>query len=120
MEDAGESIQMYLNVWDDSDGDPDELLGAAVIDDCFDITREVPIEFIVAGGTREARRAAFEDGLAAMFDAIATDRTLDGTVEHAEMLAPRRNGAGLWVDGMPNILAAEARVRLSFTSNRTF
>jgi hypothetical protein len=55
-----------------------------------------------------------------MFDAIAADHTLDGTVDFAEMLAPRRNGAGLWVDGMPNILAAEARVRLTFTSNRSF
>src|SRR5262245_21913478 len=104
--DMGSGLQMYLNIWDDSEGDPEELLGADVIADGYEHTREVPVEFVVAGGSRAARRAAFEAGLTAIDDAIAADRTLAGAVDDARMLAPRRNGSGLSVDGLPNILAA--------------
>jgi hypothetical protein len=117
---GGAGVEMLLNIWDDSESDPDELLGADVNADGFEIEREVPVEFIVAGGDREIRRAAFEDGLAAIYDAIKADSTLGGVVDNARMLAPRRNGAGLYVDGMPNILGADIRVRLTFTSSRTF
>jgi hypothetical protein len=120
LAEMGSDLEMLLNVWDDSDGDPEEMLGADVIPDNYEITREVPVEFIVAGGTREARRAAFEAGLEAIDDAISADRTLGGAVDDARMLAPRRNGSGLVVDGMPNVLAADIRVRLTFNSSRTF
>jgi hypothetical protein len=120
LESMGSGIEMLLNVWDDSDGDPEELLGADVIADNYEITREVPIELIVAGGSRTDRRAAYEAALEAIDDAIAADRTLDGKVDDARMLAPRRNGSGLVTDGMPNVLAADIRVRLTFNSSRTF
>ncbi len=116
----GSDLGMLLNIWDDSDGEPEELLGADVIADSYEITHEVLIEFIVVGGTREARRAAFEAGLEAIDDAITADRTLGGAVGDARMLAPRRNGSGLVVDGMPNALMAEIRIRLTFNSSRTF
>jgi hypothetical protein len=117
---VGADLQMMLNVWDDSDGEQDELLGADVVDEAYEITRDVPVEFVVAGGDRAARRAAFEAGLEAIDDAVAADRTLAGTVDYAHVLAPRRNGSGLSVDGLPNILAAEIRVRLVYTSSRSF
>jgi hypothetical protein len=116
----GSGVQMLLNVWDDSDDAPDELLGADVIADAYEHTREVPVELVVAGGTRTARRAAFEAALEAIDDAIAADRTLGGVVEGAHMLSPRRNGSGLVTDGLPNILAADIRVRLTYTSSRSF
>lgn len=129
MLDAGDSILWHLSIWDDSeDQDPDELLGADTIADGYEITKDVPVEFIVAGGTRESRRAKFEAGLEAIDDAVkgligdneVPDRTLSGTVQDARALAPRRNGSGLATDGIPNILAASIRVRLSFTSSRPF
>ena len=121
LEEVGEAgTGMLLNIWDDSDDEVLEVLGAQLVDDGYEIDKEVPVEFIVAGPDRVARRASFEDGLTAIFDAIKADPTLGGVVSHAEMLTPRRNGAGLWTDGMPNILAADIRVRLTYTSNRTF
>jgi hypothetical protein len=116
----GSSMSMLLNIWDDSEDDPEELLGAANVDDCYELEPEIPIEFIVCGGTRQARRAAFEAGLEAIHDAITADTTLNSTVDFAEMKAPRRTGSGLITDGMANVLAAEIRVRLSFTSSRPF
>jgi hypothetical protein len=80
----------------------------------------VPIEFIVAGGDRTARRLAFEAGLDAIWDAIAANRTLGGAVSRADPLTPRRTGSGLITDGMPNVLAAEITVRLSFVSSKSF
>ena len=109
-----------LNVWDSGEDVPDEFLGADVIADGYELTWPVPVEFVVAGGERAARRAAFEAGLDAMWEAIAADRTLGGTISHAEMLMPRRTGAGLTTDGLPNVLAADIAVRLTFTSSKTF
>jgi hypothetical protein len=117
---APDGLRKYLNVWDSGEEVPDELLGVDVVADGYELTWSVPIEFVVAGGERTGRRAAFEAGLDAIWDAIAADRTLAGTVAHAEMLTPRRTGAGLITDGMPNVLAAEITVRLSFTSSRSF
>jgi hypothetical protein len=115
------SSAILLNVWDDTqDRDPEELLGADVIVDSYEITHEVPVELIVSNPDRAARRVAFEAALEAIDDAIAADRTLGGTVDSAHMLAPRRNGSGLVVDGMPNVLAADIRIRLTFNSSRTF
>jgi hypothetical protein len=117
---APEGLQRYLNVWDSGEDVPDEFLGADLIADGYDLAWPVPVEFAVAGGERAARRAAFEAGLDAIWEAIAADRTLGGAVSHAEMLTPRRTGAGLITDGLPNVLAAEITVRLSFTSSRSF
>ena len=83
-------------------------------------TWSVPVEFVVAGGERAARRAAFESGLDAIWAAIAADRTLGGKVDYVEMLTPKRTGSGLITDGMPNVLAAEITVRLSFVSSQSF
>lgn len=116
----GDGLQKHLNVWDDSDDEPEEFLGADVTADGYEISKEIPIEFLVSGGSRAARRVAFEAGLEAIDDAIAADRTLGGAVDAAHMLAPRRTGSGLVTDGMPNVLAAHIRVRLLFTSSRTF
>jgi hypothetical protein len=91
-----------------------------VIADGYELTWSVPVEFVVARGERAVRRVAFEAGLDAIWDAIAADRTLGGTVSHAEMLTPRRTGAGLITDGLPNVLAAEITVRLSFISSKSF
>ena len=113
-------LQKYLNIWDSGEDVPDEFLGADILADGYGLTWPAPVEFVVAGGERTARRAAFEAGLDTIWEAIATDRTLGGTVSHAEMLTPRRTGAGLITDGMPNVLAAEITVRLSFTSSRSF
>lgn len=119
-----DGLDKHLNIWDAAqgggDGETDEFLGAEQIADGFDLTWRAPIEFIVAGGTREQRRAAFEAGLDEIWDAIAADRTLAGTVDHAEMPTPRRTGAGLVTDGMPNILAAEIMIVLQFTSSKSF
>jgi hypothetical protein len=120
LTEAPEGLQKYLNVWDSGEDVPDELLGADVVADGYELTWSVPVEFVVAGGERPARRAAFEAGLDAIWEAIAADRTLAGTVSHAEMLMPRRTGAGLITDGMPNVLAAEITVRMSFTSSKSF
>jgi hypothetical protein len=117
---ASDGLQRYLNVWDSGEDTPDELLGADVIADGYELTWPVPVELVVAAGTRAARRAAFEAGLDAIWDAIAADRTLGGAVSHAEMLTPRRTGSGLITDGMPNVLAAEITVRLSFVSSKSF
>lgn len=117
---APDGLQKYLNVWDSGEDASDEFLGADVIADGYELTWSVPVEFVVAGGERAARRAAFEAGLDAIWEAIAADRTLGGTVSHAEMLMPRRTGAGLITDGMPNVLAAGITVRLSFTSSKSF
>jgi hypothetical protein len=115
-----DGVQKYLNVWDSGEDVPDEVLGADIFTDGYELTWPVPVEFVVAGGERTARRAAFEAGLDAIWDAIAADRTLGGAVSHAEMLAPRRTGAGLITDGLPNVLAAEITIRLSFTSSRSY
>jgi hypothetical protein len=117
---APDGLQKYLNVWDSGEDVPDEFLGADILADSYELTWPVPVEFVVAGGERAARRAAFETGLDAIWDAIAADRTLSGTVGHAEMLTPRRTGSGLITDGMPNVLAAEITVRLSFVSSKSF
>jgi hypothetical protein len=117
---APDGVQKYLNVWDSGEDVPDEFLGADILADGYELTWSVPIEFVVAGGERAARRAAFEAGLDTIWDAIAADRTLAGTVAHAEMLTPRRTGAGLITDGLPNVLAAEITVRLNFVSSKSF
>ena len=113
-------LQKYLNIWDSGEDVPDEVLGADILADGYELTWPVPVEFVVAGGERAGRRAAFEAGLDAIWEAIAADRTLGGTVSLAEMLTPRRTGSGLITDGLPNVLAAEITVRLSFTSPKSF
>ena len=90
------------------------------IADRFDVLLSVPIEFAVMNKDRAARRAAFEAGLEAIDDAVKADRTLGGTVDDVRLLAPRRSGSGLITDGMPDVLAADMRVLLLFTSSRTF
>ena len=117
---AGDGLEKYLNVWDSGEDVPEEFLGADTVADGYDITWAVPIEFVVAGGERSSRRMAFEAGLDAIWGAIAADRTLGATVDHAEMLTPKRTGSGLITDGMPNVLAAEITVRLSFVSSQSF
>ena len=117
---APDGLQKYLNVWDSGEDVPDEFLGADILADGYELTWPVPVEFVVAGGERTARRAAFEAGLDAIWDVIAANRTLGGTVSHTEMLTPRRTGAGLITDGMPNVLAAEITVRLNFASSKSF
>ena len=117
---APDGLQKYLNLWDSGEDVPEEVLGADILADGYELTWSVPIEFIVAGGERVVRRTAFEAGLEAIWDAVTADRTLGGTVSHAEMLAPRRTGAGLITDGLPNVLAADIAVRLSFTSSKSF
>jgi hypothetical protein len=120
VETGGAGLRMYLNVWDSAGDEPDELLGADVIADGYEIEVPVSIELAVVGGTREERRAAFEAALEAIDDAVASDRTLGGTVDRAALHAPRRTGNGLITDGMSNVLAAEIIAVLSFTSSRTF
>jgi hypothetical protein len=117
---AGDGLDKYLNVWDSGEDVPEEFLGADTVADGYDLTWSVPIEFVVAGGERAARRVAFEAGLDAIWAAIAADRSLGGIVDHAEMLTPKRTGSGLVTDGMPNVLAAEITVRLSFVSSQSF
>jgi hypothetical protein len=117
---ADDGLDRYLNVWDSGEDVPEEFLGADTIADGYDLTWSVPIEFVVAGGERAARRVAFEAGLDAIWDAIAADRSLGGAVDHAEMLTPKRTGSGLVTDGIPNVLAAEITVRLSFVSSQSF
>lgn len=117
---AGDGLDRYLNVWDSGEDVPEEFLGADTVAAGYDITWSAPIEFVVAGGERAARRAAFEAGLDAIWDAISADRTLGGKVVYAEMLTPKRTGSGLITDGMPNVLAAEITVRLSFASSQAF
>ena len=120
VETGGAGLRMYLNVWDSAGDEPDELLGADIIAEGYEIELPVSIEFAVVGGTREERRAAFEAALEAVDDAVAADRTLGGAVERAALRAPRRTGNGLITDGMPNVLAAEITAVLSFTSSRPF
>jgi hypothetical protein len=117
---ASDGLEKHLNVWDSGEDVPEEFLGADAVADGYDISWSVPVEFVVAGGERAARRAAFESGLDAIWGAIAADRTLGGKVDHAEMLTPKRTGSGLITDGMPNVLAAEITVRLSFVSSQSF
>jgi hypothetical protein len=119
--DMGSDLAMLLNIWDDAqDEDPQELLGADVIANSYEIVKDVPVELIVVGGTRLARRQAFEAALEAIDDAVSADRTLGEVVDDARVLAPRRNGSGLVVDGMPDVLAADIRIRVTFNSSRTF
>src|SRR3954465_4854184 len=92
---AGDGLEKYLNVWDSGEDVPEEFLGADIVSDGYDLTWSVPIEFVVAGGERVARRVAFEAGLDAIWAAISADRTLGGTVAYAEMLTPKRTGSGL-------------------------
>ncbi len=119
-EPGGAGLRMYLNVWDSAGDEPDELLGADIISDGYEIELPVSIELAVVGGTREERRAAFEAGLEAIDDAVAADRMLGGAVDRGALRAPRRTGNGLITDGMPNVLAAEIIAVLTFTSSRTF
>jgi hypothetical protein len=120
LQNEGDGLDKYLNVWDSGEDVPEEFLGADTVADGYDLTWSVPIEFVVAGGERAARRVAFEAGLDAIWAAIAADRSLGGIVDHAEMLTPKRTGSGLVTDGMPNVLAAEITVRLSFVSSQSF
>jgi hypothetical protein len=120
MQEMGAGLAMYLNIWDDGEAEIEEVLGADEIENGIELTREVRVEFIVADGERVARRTAFEAGLEAIDDAIKADRTLGGKVDDARVLTPRRNGSGLWVDGLPAVLGAEVVVRLTYLSSRTF
>ncbi len=113
-------LEQHLNIWDSGEHQADEFLGADNLGDGYELEWPVPIDYVVAGGTREERRLAFETGLEAIWDAIAADRTLGGKVAYAEMATPRRTGSGLITDGMPNVLAAEITIKLAFTSSRSF
>ena len=113
-------LEQHLNIWDSGEQQADEFVGADSLDQGYELEWPVPIDYVVAGGTREQRRAAFEAGLEAIWDAIAADRTLGGKIAYAEMSTPRRTGSGLVTDGMPNVLAAEIIVKLSFVSSRSF
>ena len=56
-------------------GQVEALSRAQVVDEGYEIDKEVPVEFIVANPNRVSLRSSFEDGLTAIFDAIAADRT---------------------------------------------
>jgi hypothetical protein len=119
--------QKFLNVWD-GEGEPDpdgETLGAEDpgVSDGYAIEHRAKIEWVVAGGTEATRRAAFDAGLIALHDAVkrGNDGTyLGGVVNMVAFERVARAGQGLVTDGLPNVLAAEITVLLTFTSDRPF
>jgi hypothetical protein len=121
-QESGSRLRKYLNIWEDAGTLDGELIGADVIADGYDVSMQASIEWVVVGGTREDRRAAFESGLEEIDDAIKSDRTLGGTVSRAGIDSPPdRTGSGrLVTDGLPNVLAAAIPVTMLFTSSRTF
>lgn len=86
--------------------------------EAFEITRNADVEWFVAGAEAASLQSQFDDGIDAIFDAIAVDRTLGDTVVMAEVVdAPEIGNDDL---GGKAVLTALIRVQLTFTSPRPY
>lgn len=113
------AVQKYLNLWDGSQIEREDALGADTGGD-YGITHQAKIEWVCAGGTKEDREAAFDAGLVAINDALQADRQLNHTVDFAEMGNLQGPGSGLVTDGVPGAKGVEIPVNLIFRSTRPF
>src|SRR4051812_32816188 len=100
MFDAGSKLATHLNLWDGITQPVEELLGADQgAADCYEITQEALIEWVVAGGSKADREALFDRGLENVHDAIKPDLTsgspvyLGGAVSGARISAIARQGS---------------------------
>jgi hypothetical protein len=113
-------IETHLNIWDGSGQPTDEMLGADIIADGYELEQLAKIEWAVAARDDTARENAFDAGVRAIAAAIAADRTLGGVVDRAAITQLNGLGSGLSTDGLPNIKAVEIIVSLQFLSSEPF
>jgi hypothetical protein len=127
VENGDEGLRKFLNVVDGQRANVDELLGADLGGEAFDIEWHARIEFAVAGGTDADREAAFDAMRREIFDAIRPVVTggvavyLGGAVHSiqiVDMLPPE--DAAPFRAGIPSCKASDFVVALTYTSTRPF
>ena len=114
----GSGAGRYLNIRKGTT-DRSDLLGTGEPGGrIYELDHDVEVEWLVEHRNRATRSAAFEAGLIAMDDALQADPTLGEVVSNAEF--QRVEFGGLATDGIAEIEACIATVRLTFTSDRPF
>jgi hypothetical protein len=117
LAEAANDLEYHLNLWD-GDTEVDTIaLGADVLPDGYDLTHKATLEWVVAGGTSDAREAAFDAGIEAVNDMIKADRTLGGVVARCEIEAVQSAQRRLVTEGMPNTKGADIIVAFEFVSS---
>jgi hypothetical protein len=114
---AGANLQTHVNVWDGDTEIDQELLGADVIANGYELAHEVAIEAVVAGGSDADREARFDAMMTAILSALAAGRTLGGAVDTCHVVRISSKQRELVTEGLPNAKGAEVAVRLEFTSS---
>lgn len=125
--DQSGTLERYLNIVDGDRADPEELLGADLGIEAYDIVWNPLIEFAVLGGTPAEREAAFDAMRVALWDAIKPDTSggsityLGGAVSSVIVIDMLPNEKSAPVDaGIPNVKASDFLLALTYTSERPF
>ena len=117
LSEVSAAVFMHLNVWDGDTQIDQEMLGADVVEDGYELIHDAAIEFVVAGSTATAREAAFDAGMTAILVAIAADRTLSDKVDTCHVTAIGSKQRELVTEGLPNAKGAEITVRMEFVDS---
>ena len=84
----------------------------------WELVHRVEIDWACAGTPGDNLEATFDDGLKAIFDAIAADLTLGGTVTACECDTPPERGLEIW--GAKTAKTAMLFVTITYLSTRPF
>lgn len=123
---GSDTVKSFANLWDGSQREREEVLGVDQITDGYAIVHEARLELAFVGGpTASVRDTAHDDALAAVSDALASDRQLKNggstvNVDWVEFGQPEGQGSGLVTDGIPGAKGVIVPILLQFRSSRPF
>lgn len=117
LTETGGGLMMHLNVWDGNTTIDQEMLGADVITDGYELSHELTVEYVVARGSAAEREAAFDLGVKAILGVVSADRTIDGTVSTTHVTEIISKQRELVTQGLPNCKGADITVRLEFVDS---
>lgn len=120
MDKLASGLNRFANLWDGGQIERDEIAGADVLADGYEIQHEAKLELAFVGGPEDVRQAAFDAALVAIFQAIRDDVTLGGAVDYAAIGDLHGPGSGLVTDGIPHAKGMVIPIVLTFTSSLPF
>lgn len=112
-------LRAFLNVLDgDSEPTDTALGGGDGGETAYEFVVRPVLEWIVEGGDLDTREAAFDEGLCAIYDALAADRTLGGAASFVEFANLQRSN--LNTDGLPQTKAVLVTLEMTLFGARPF
>lgn len=112
-----EGVDAHLNLADGDQIEAVELLGSGEPE--YEIEHQASVQWVAAGHDRAQLEARFAEGLRAVEDAVAADRTLGGVVADTRLAAPEITNGRAGEAGRP-WKAAEIPVAMLFVAPRPY